>query len=258
MLTPRQRRILIHMCYDDDSAPPVYGPPLTSATADRLTLTSADGTRLAAFHTVPERPAGPGVVILPDVRGLHGFYKDLAVRLAEQGHEAIAFDYYGRTTAIEDERGADFPIMEHVAKLTRDGIQADLLAAKERLGAEQAVALGFCMGGRNAFFAAEPRLGFRGVIGFYGAPGIAGPYGPGPTQHAKELACPILGLFGGADAGIPLSAVAEFDDALNEAGVDHELIVYPGAPHSFFDARQDEHAQAAADAWQRVLAFLRS
>lgn len=244
------------MCYDDDSTPPVYGPPLTSATGDQLTLTSADGTRFAAFHAVPAQPSGPGVVILPDLRGLHPFYKNLAVRLAEQGHEAIAFDYFGRTAA-DDERGADFAFMEHIRKLSREGIQADMLAAKEQLNAPLKVALGFCMGGRNAFHAAEPRFGFNGVIGFYGVPGIAGPYGPGPTQHAAELAGPILGLFGGADKGIPQSAVAEFDEALNDAGVDHELIVYPGAPHSFFDAKQDEHAQASADAWQRVLAFLR-
>ncbi|MGP3912294.1 dienelactone hydrolase family protein [Nonomuraea sp. 10N515B] len=73
--------------------------------------------------------------------------------------------------------------MEHIVKLTRDGIQADLRAAAAHLGDGPVVALGFCMGGRNAFFASDPRFGFAGVIGFYGAPGIAGPYGPGPTQR---------------------------------------------------------------------------
>lgn len=241
------------MCYDDDSAPPVYGPPRTQVTAEQVTLTSSGG---AAYLAVPERAEGPGVVVLPDVRGLHAFYKHFAVRLAEQGHPAIAIDYYGRT-ADDDDRGEHFSIMEHVPKLSREGIQADMMAAKQHLGTSRTMVLGFCMGGRNAFFAAEPRFGFDGAIGFYGAPGIAGPYGPGPTQHAHELAGPVLGLFGGADEGIPQSAVAEFGEALTSAGVEHELIIYPGAPHGFYDIAQEQHAQASADAWNRVLDFLR-
>lgn len=193
-------------------------------------------------------------MILPDFRGLHDFYKQLAVRLAEQGHPAVAFDYFGRTAA-DDDRGSGFAFMEHLPKLTREGIQADMADAAAQLGGP-AVAMGFCMGGRNAFFAAEPRFGFRGVIGFYGAPGIAGPYGPGPTQHAAELEAPILGLFGGADQGIPQSMIDEFGDALTTAGVEHELVVYPGAPHSFFDGQMEQYAEASADAWKRVLAFL--
>ncbi|MEU0564853.1 dienelactone hydrolase family protein [Nonomuraea sp. NPDC005983] len=242
------------MCYDDDATPPAHSTPITSTSAGAVRLTSADGTAFAAYEARPGDQRGPGVVILPDVRGLHGFYKQLAVRLAEQGHPAIAIDYYGRT-ATDDSRDADFQIMEHVTKLNRDAIQDDIMAAADHLG-RPAVALGFCMGGRNAFLASAPRFGFAGVIGFYGAPGIAGPYGPGPTQHASELDAPILGLFGGADQGIPAEAVSEFDQALTAAGVEHELVTYPGAPHGFFEAHATGHAAACQDAWQRVLAFL--
>ncbi|MEU6789457.1 dienelactone hydrolase family protein [Nonomuraea angiospora] len=242
------------MCYDDDAAPPRLQPPITGTRAAATRLTSSDGTSFAAYEAHPDDVRGPGVVILPDVRGLHEFYKQLAVRLAEQGHPAVAIDYYGRTTT-DDDRGESFPIMAHVGKLTREGIQSDLRAAADHLGGP-VVALGFCMGGRNAFFASDPRFGFAGVIGFYGAPGIAGPYGPGPTQHAAELGAPILGLFGGADEGIPAEAVAEFDQALTAAGVEHEIVTYPGAPHGFFDAAHAEHAAACEDAWKRVLAFL--
>lgn len=242
------------MCYDNDAKPPALSTPITGTSAADLRLTSADGATFAAHEARPDDVSGPGVVILPDVRGLHDFYKHLAVRLAEQGHPAIAIDYYGRTAA-DDVRDDDFPFMAHVPKLSRDAIQSDIMTATEHLG-EPAVALGFCMGGRNAFFASEPRFGFAGVIGFYGAPGIAGPYGPGPTQHAHELGAPILGLFGGADHGITAEMVSEFDEALTEAEVRHELITYPDAPHGFFDAKYDEHAEACADAWKRVLAFL--
>jgi carboxymethylenebutenolidase len=67
---------------------------------------------------------------------------------------------------------------------------------------------------------------------------------------------PILGLFGGEDPGIPLDTVEAFDEALDGAGVEHEIVVYPGAPHSFFDRRYAEWADACADAWRRVLDFL--
>jgi carboxymethylenebutenolidase len=72
------------------------------------------------------------------------------------------------------------------------------------------------------------------------------------------LRAPILGLFGGADEGIPPTEVARFADVLSAAGVQHEIVVYPGAPHAFFDIAYAEHAEACADAWQRVLAFLRA
>jgi carboxymethylenebutenolidase len=67
---------------------------------------------------------------------------------------------------------------------------------------------------------------------------------------------PVLGLFGGADEGIPPDQVQAFDSALAEAGVEHELVTYPGAPHSFFDRSYEEHAEACEDAWRRVLGFL--
>jgi carboxymethylenebutenolidase len=242
------------MCYDDDAVPPAYSPPVTEVDAAAIHLTSADSTRVAAYEAQPREVRGVGVVILPDWRGLHGFYKHLAVRFAEQGHPAVAFDYYART-AENDDRGPGFPFRDHLARLSREATQADLMAAADHLG-RPAVALGFCLGGRHAFLAAAPRFGFAGVIGFYGVPGIAPPYGPGPTQQAAELRGPILGLFGGADEGIPAEQVEEFDAALTAAGVEHELVTYPGAPHGFFDAAHREYAGACEDAWRRVLAFL--
>jgi carboxymethylenebutenolidase len=74
-------------------------------------------------------------------------------------------------------------------------------------------------------------------------------------QRAAELQAPILGLMGGADEGITSDDVAAFDKALTEAGVEHELMTYEGAPHSFFDRRQEQFADASEDAWQRVLGF---
>lgn len=81
---------------------------------------------------------------------------------------------------------------------------------------------------------------------------------PAPADLAPEMRCALLGLVGGADAGIPPEAVEAFRAALTEAGVDHELVAYPGAPHSFFDRRAHEFAEASEDAWRRVLEFVRS
>jgi carboxymethylenebutenolidase len=79
---------------------------------------------------------------------------------------------------------------------------------------------------------------------------------PSPKEHASESRCPVLGLFGGADPVIPAEHRDEFERGLSAAGVDHEIISYPGAPHSFFDRTAADHADACEDAWRRVLGFL--
>jgi len=243
------------MCYDAVATP--LGPQ-SSPTGVSVTLTSADGAEFAGYLTRPERRGGVGVLILPDNRGLSGFCERLSGQLAAAGHPALAYDYFGRSAGLSyRDRPADFPIRRHFAATNRDCLEADLLAAAAQLReeADHLVALGFCFGGRWAFFASAPKFGMAAVIGFYGVPGIAGPYGPGPTQHAAELSAPILGLFGGADEGIPATEVTAFDAALAEADVPHEIVSYPGAAHGFFEAGQD--ARTCADAWARVLGFLR-
>jgi carboxymethylenebutenolidase len=79
---------------------------------------------------------------------------------------------------------------------------------------------------------------------------------PAPLEVAPDIRCPVLGLFGGTDEAIPPDQVEAFDRALGQGGIEHEIHVYPGAPHSFFDRKYDEHAEACEDAWRRVLGFL--
>jgi carboxymethylenebutenolidase len=246
------------MCHDLDSAPPI--PPVSGAAVSHrdLVLEAPDGNRLAAFAAWPDEPSGVGVVVLPDVRGLYRFYEELALRFAERGYPALAIDYFGRTAGVE-KRGDDFEYMPHVDQTTSDGIQADVGAAVGHLrddGCAAIVTVGFCFGGRHSWLATAAGHGLAGAVGFYGRPGPGRDGTPGPTQRAAELQGPILGLMGGADAGIPVEDVDEFDRALHAAGVEHELVVYPGAPHSFFDRKQDEFASESEDAWNRVLAFL--
>jgi len=111
------------------------------------------------------------------------------------------------------------------------------------------------MGGRQSWLAAAGGHGLDGAIGFYGRPGERDG-APGPEQLASQMDAPVLALQAGADANITPEDNEAFDRALADAGVEHELVVYDGAPHSFFDRRHEEFAVASDDAWNRVLAFL--
>jgi carboxymethylenebutenolidase len=252
------------MCFDLDARPPDLPADVRrvagGAAAEVVELTSADGTHFSAAFAGAAETRGPAVVIYPDVRGLYPFYIELAERFAEAGHHAIAIDYFGRTAGLGP-RGDDFEYVEHVPQTSRAETQADTRAAvdfvAERTGDRRAVTVGFCFGGGESFLATTNQdLGLLGAVGFY--PGLVrARWGlEGPMDHAAEMHGPLLGLFGGADQGITQDQIDDFAYRLDEAGVLHEFHIYPGAPHSFFDRKQDEYADESEDAWRRVLAFL--
>jgi len=195
------------------------------------------------------------------VRGLYPFYSELAARFAQAGHHAVTIDYFGRTAGLGP-RDEEFDYRPHVSQTTVEQVQADVKAAivelEERTEVTGVVAVGFCFGGMQAFLAAtSPSLGLDAVIGFYAGLDTAERYGfPGPLQRADEIRGPLLGLFGGADQGIPVEQVRVFERKLSDAHVEHEIEIYAGAPHSFFDRSYAEHADACEDAWRRVLGFL--
>lgn len=250
------------MCYDADARPPL--PPIRGAALDAgtLTLTSADGTAFAAYAARAATPSGAGMVVLPDVRGLNPFYEELTLRFAEAGLDTIAIDYFGRTAGMPP-RDADFDHQSHVAGLRPESLSADIAVAAAHLrspaggAVERLYTVGFCLGGRLSFLQAASGIGPAGVIGFYGWPVGPNRTGlPAPADEAPRFTCPVLALWGGADEGIGQDAVATFDAALNDAGVAHRSVTYPGAPHSFFDRRAVEHAAACDDAWREVLDFV--
>jgi carboxymethylenebutenolidase len=252
------------VCFPPGARPPDVPadliPPMTGGAGGvDAVLTSADGTR---FRTYVARgtQGEAGVVIAPDVRGLHPFYEELAERFASAGVHAIAFDYFGRTAGT-DRRADDFDFMPHVRQATPEGVFADITASRAHLetetGARRTFVLGFCFGGRIAFLSSAEQAGLAGVVGFYGRLSKReAETWPVPAEEAERMAAPLLGLFGGDDPGIPPSDIAAFDGALGHAP--HHIQTYAGAPHSFFDRTFKEHKAECDDAWRRVLAFMRT
>jgi carboxymethylenebutenolidase len=265
------------MCFDLDSSPPIEPVAGADVEARSLELGATDGNRFRAFHASPARKTGNAILILPDVRGLHHYYEELALRFAEIGVEAVAIDYFGRTAGTGS-RGDEFDYSPHVAAVTWEGLTADIRAVAEFLrpaagsGAEAGAgtdagagagdvralfATGFCMGGRAAFDAATLGLGLAGVIGFYGWPTGPSRNGtPAPIEVIGSFECPVLAIFGAADQGIPVSAAQEFRDALAAADPRSEVVVEPDAPHSFFDRKQADFVVQSNDAWQRTRRFI--
>jgi carboxymethylenebutenolidase len=250
------------MCFDHDSRPPI--PPIAGGALDAraIKLDAADGNHFAAYLARAAEPSGAGMVIYPDVRGLHAYYEDLALRFAENGIDAIAIDYFGRTAGIGD-RGPGFEYQEHVPRLQFDGLRADGEAAIDHIrsetGVERLYTIGFCMGGRVSFLNATYGKGLAGVIGMYGWPvGTHRTNTPAPADLAADFECPVLAIFGGADEGIPEPARTTFQAALHAAGVPHRVITYENAPHSFFDRKADEYAVTSEKAWGEILRFTRA
>jgi carboxymethylenebutenolidase len=250
------------MCFDTDARPPL--PPIRGGALDArdLTLTSRDGTGVAAYAARADAPSGAGIVIVPDVRGLHPYYEELARRFAEAGVHAVAIDLYSRSAGTS-KRDAGFEYEPHVKQLDPEALNDDVAAAAAFLrssdggDAERLYTVGFCIGGRVSLLQAAAGLGLAGVIGCY--PWPVGPHRsglPAPADEAPRFACAVLTLYGGADAGIPAEARDAFAQALAAAGVEHRSVTYEGAPHSFFDRKATDFADDSADAWRQMLGFM--
>ena len=205
-------------------------------------------------------------MILPDVRGLHPYYEELALRFAEHGIDALAIDWFGRTAGPEP-RGDDFDYMPHAAQTTWAGIRADITAggrgdphARGRPGRARIGVHARLLHGRpDVVPGGTLGLGLAGVIGIYGT--LAGPWrndAPAPVDVARRdrrrRPRPVRRRRHGHHA----RGDRRLRRGLEAAGVDHRLVTYPGAPHSFFDRKAADFADASAAAWDEVLAFIRA
>lgn len=219
-----------------------------------LVLNAADGQRVNAFAARAAKPTGAGVVIIPDPRGVAPFYKDLTRRFAETGIDTVAIDYLTRH-GVPSPRPQDFDFRAAIGQASPEGVDRDVAAgiaylrSREGGAVSSVFTVGFCFGGSSSWRQSARQPGLAGAIGFYGRPGMARDFIP-------QMKAPLLLLVAGADQATTPEDNAQFDRELSDAGVPHKTVVYPGAPHSFFDRSFEEHKSASDDAWRQMLSFI--
>ena len=219
----------------------------------------------AAYRASPAQGGPfPIVLVVQEIFGLHEHIKDVCRRFAKEGYLAIAPDLYARQGDVRALSDID-AIRAIVAKVPDAQVISDLDAAADwaaRNGGDAArLAInGYCWGGRIAWLYAAHNPRLRAGVAWYGRiEGAVSDLQPrNPIQVVKEIGAAMLGLYGGADAGIPNEGVERLRVALDEAGKTAEIHVYPDTPHAFFaDYRPSYRAPAAQDGWRRALAWLR-
>lgn len=230
-----------------------------------ITLTAADGAEFGACHARAENPSGGRIVMVPDMGGLRGDYVDLARHFTGTGCDVVAIDYYGRTAGVGP-HAEDFDHEPHMAEARRENVLTDIAAAisyLDALGSGPTYTLGFCVGGAHALYSGTVPaevLGaeLAGVVAFCPWTGAYGHAEALPDDFVSGLRVPMLGLFGGSDEAVPVAVAEGFRARLTEAGLPHEIAVYAGQPHGFYEYHhlgEAGHAEAAEDAWRRLRAF---
>lgn len=228
---------------------------------------AVSGGEMPAYFARPEGAANPPVVLVAmEVFGLHEYIKDVVRRLAKLGALAVAPDYYFRK-GVDLTRITDFKELMPIVNAKPDAeLVADLDAAgawaKSQGGdASRLGIVGFCRGGRAVWVYAAHSDALKAGVAFYGS--LVDPQNAGwpksPIELAPEMKAPVLGLYGEADQGIPVSQVEQMKAALKSAGKTADIEVYPGAPHGFHaDYRPSYRKEAAKDAWRRMEAWFKT
>jgi carboxymethylenebutenolidase len=243
------------------------GPPAPAAVREEeRTIRAGDGADLREFLALPATGFRRGaVLIIHDIWGYTDFYKDLARRITQHGHAAALVDFFGRQGDLPEsmrapERTGTKPdamarAVQRAQQLSDQRFLADMQTAVDGLlarGASRVAGWGFCMGGRLAYVAAARVSGLGGVVAYYGHL-QAEPGRLSPLRLASEIRVPVLGIFGGADPGIPPEQIGAFRDALK---TDKEIVIYPNAPHGFLRYGATDHRAAIDDALQQTFRFL--
>lgn len=243
--------------------------PSDGLTAGAVTVKTADGKEMMAYRAMPASGAGFGtILVVQEIFGVHAHIADMCRRFAKAGYYAIAPDLYfrkGDATTVSD---IQILIKDFVSQTPDEQVMGDLDAtvafAKEEGKADTTKLgiTGFCWGGRIAWLYDAHNPAIKAAVAWYGP--LA--YRPSPTTPnnppdvVKELHGPVLGLYGGADPGIPQEQVEKMRTALKESGnpaaLKSEIHVYADAPHAFnADYRPSYRKEAAEDGWKRCLAW---
>jgi carboxymethylenebutenolidase len=219
--------------------------------AGKMVEFPANGTTTAGYLAAPATGKGPGVLVIQEWWGLVGHIKSVCDRFAAEGFSALAPDMYHGQTASEPDGAGKLFMALNIGQAEKDLRGAGKYLAQHsstaRLGA-----VGFCMGGQLALFAATLNPSIGACVNFYGIH-------PNVKPDYARLAGPVLGLYAEKDGFVTPQVARDVDAAIKKAGKQSEIHVYPGVDHAFFnDERADVYSRAAADdAWRRTLAFFR-
>jgi len=234
-------------------------------------ITAADAKVLSGDFPIPIYEAHPSahgkypvLIVIPEIFGMHEHIKDVTRRFAKEGFLSITFEPYAREGGVLNL--PDIPSVRKVADLVPDKrVLSDLdaivsYARQHNAGrADRIGVTGFCRGGMYTFLYAAHNHRLNAAVVWYGQlrpDKIRGIRTVGPLDIATQIRCPILGLYGGDDVGIPVSDVREIETILKKAGKTAEFVIYPGAPHAFFaDYRPSYRPDAARDAWSRCITW---
>jgi carboxymethylenebutenolidase len=206
------------------------------------------------YLALPENPNGMGVIVIQEWWGLVPHIKTVADRFAAAGYVALAPDLYkGTTTESPDEAQRLFMAL-NIEKSAQDlEVAIDYLLKQPDVKIKKLGVVGFCLGGQLALLAATTSEHIGAVVDFYGVH-------PNVSPDFSRLTAPVLGLFGETDDFVPPAAVRQLETTIQQAGGSIAAHTYANAGHAFFNDSRPEayNAEAAADAWQRVLTFLPS
>jgi carboxymethylenebutenolidase len=233
--------------------------------AGEVKIKTADG-EIPAYRAMPAAGGPfPVVLVVQEIFGVHEHIKDVCRRLAKAGTVAIAPELYARQGDVS-KLGSIDEIRTIVAKVPDQQVMSDLDAAvafakaSGKADTAKLAITGFCWGGRITWLYAGHNPGVKAGIAWYGRlVGQASDLTPKhPVDVAGDLKAPVLGLYGGADPGIPLDTVEKMRAACKAADKTCEIVVYPDAPHAFHaDYRPSYRAEPAKDGWARLLAWLK-
>lgn len=233
--------------------------------AAEIRIPVGDG-ELPGYAAMPQG-AGPfpTVLVIEEIFGVHEYIRDTCRRLAKLGYLAVAPELYARIADLSKMTDAGQIVRDVISKAPDAQVLSDLdataaWAASHKGDATRLAVIGFCRGGRDTWLYAAHNPHLRAAVAWYGP--IGGPTSPiqprTATDVAPELKCPLLGLYGGQDQGIPVDAVQAAAAKARAAGKTVEVVVYPDAPHGFHaDYRPSYRAADAQDGWQRMLAWFR-
>ena len=210
-----------------------------------------NGVASRGYLAVPESGEGPGVIVLQEWWGLVDHIKDIADRFAAAGFVALAPDMYHGQTATEPDGAGKLFMALNIGRAEKD-LRGAALYLRGHSSTAKIGAVGFCMGGQLALFAATLNPAVGACVNFYGIH-------PNVKPDFSKLSCPVLGLFGKDDGSVSPAAVQKLADDIRAAGASgsFESRIYENAGHAFFnDSRPDAYVpEAAADAWKRTLNF---